>query len=477
MSVARHTSYNLLGTLTPVFVSFVTVPLYLELIGIERYGLLALCWLLIGYFGQFDLGVGRATAQQIAALHERGDDDRSQAFWTGAVVSGALAVLTLIIAVPLAPALLNQIGVSSLQLRGELMASLPLLILCVPLSICQSVLRGALEGRRAFLAINLLVAAAAVATGILPLGAILLWGPSLPHLIAATFLVRLVLLISLAVTCRRLVPVGPYERPTRERIRPVLRFGAWLTVSNIVGPLMVMFDRFLIGAVIGAAAVGIYTVPFNLIAQLLVVPAALANALFPRMAAYGPGGIGRLAFLSTACLITPTAVLGIFVVGPFLSWWVGSAVGQQSTELALILIIGGWANALAQIPYASLQAQGRTDSPAKAHLAELLPYLAALWLGLSHYGVAGAAIAWSARSVVDLAVLGYLSGIARHSVRSIALQGAVVAAVAAYVVVEGPSLPAMFVALLGVSLLAALMLRSDSELLDRLKLGLARRAL
>ena len=412
MSVPRHTIYNMAGAAVPILVSLATVPLYLARIGLDRYGVLAICWLILGYFNIFDFGLGRAASQSIAALAEAPARDRSRIFWASARVSGALTLVAMVLLAPACKLALDQIKVPTPALRGEFDAALPWLVACLPLGLLNSLLNGALTGRREFLKVNLLGTVGSTATALFPLLAAVAWGPNLSHLIAAALTARLLTAGLLVAACRRAVPLLKPERPLPGEMRRLVSFGGWITVSNIIGPILAFWDRFLIGALLGSAAVALYVVPFNLVWQIVILPGSLTSAMFPLLALAGPEERERLSrralgFLSL--IMTPALLGGLIVLGPFLHVWLGSEKGAASAPVGYLLLLGLWTNSFALVPAARLEAQAKPGILARLHLAEVLPYVALLYPAVIVWGIRGAAVVWSLRCAVDTLLLFRLS--------------------------------------------------------------------
>lgn len=408
MSISRHAGYNLVGMIIPPLVQLVTIPLYLHHVGLDRYGVLAISWLLLGYFNLFDFGIGRATSQRLATLVDAEDADRSRLFWLSLRITGLLASAGTLLLLPALVVALGLIKVPTAALRAEFHGAIPLLALCLPLGMLNSLLSGALMGRRAFLRMNALNVFSSTATAVLPLVAALLWSPRLPALISAALVGRLLSTLLLLLACRRAVPILPPAPALPGEMHGLFRFGGWLTVSNIIAPVLTMWDRFLIGAVVGAAAVTIYVVPFNLVSQISLLPFSLTSAMYPLLASGSSDDrhrIARKALASLSLVITPAVLLALVAVEPFLRLWLGDTRGGAAAPVACLLLYGIWANSFALVPAVHLEAQARPSTLAKLHLSEVVPYVVLLYFAVRAFGVAGAAFVWSLRTSVDAAAL------------------------------------------------------------------------
>jgi O-antigen/teichoic acid export membrane protein len=406
--IGRNTTINVVGATFPLVLSLATIPAYLHLIGEARYGVLAVIWVVLGYFGVFDLGLSRATANQIARARNEPPASRERVFWTAVIVNASFGAVGGFVLFFLGHVLLGHVVKAAPGLRSEAVDALPWLAVAVPVTTVTLVLAGTLEGLERFLTANSLTVVGLAMFQLAPLGYAYWIGNSLSGLImAATLALIASVALSFAVTAMSL-PVRGRPRIDRERLGALLRYGSWITVTGLVSPLLTILDRILIGAVLGATAVTRYTVPYALVSRAQILSSGLARTIFPRFSMLGRTDathVARQSLRALAAVITPLAVIGAVALDPFLRVWVGDDIASSSAPVGEILLVGVWLNSVAVVPFAFLQAQGRPDVPAKFHLLELAPYIGALVLGLRLAEIEGAAWAWSGRAAVDALLL------------------------------------------------------------------------
>jgi O-antigen/teichoic acid export membrane protein len=413
LSVIRNTAYNFIGSIIPLAVSFVSVPLYLKIIGQERYGILSIAWVLLGYFGLFDLGLGRAVTFRIAATSDTSHEARSNILWAGLSVNLALGAAGAAVLWLVADYFFAHLLNVDERLRSEILMSVPLLAASLPVATTTGVLTGAMQGRERFLEVNLVSTLSTVLFQLLPL--MLAWfvGPHLVLLLSAALSVRIASAIVLGYQCRLEFSHSSPSQIQWTDIRSLMNYGGWVTVTSSVGALIVVVDRFVIGAILDAKSVATYSVPYQLAKQIAVLPAALTNALFPRLTSLSPTRQRVLYEEATATLtvVVSLAVLGaILLLEPFLQIWIGSNFAREAAPIGRVLLIGFWANALALVSFTQIQASGRPDLVARVHLFEFAPYLVALYFAATNYGLLGCAFVASARFIADYVLLAWLGG-------------------------------------------------------------------
>jgi O-antigen/teichoic acid export membrane protein len=410
--LARNTLLNLIGQALPLLVGVVTIPLVVHGLGTERFGLLSLAWVILGYFTIFDLGLGRAATKYVSEALGKGENDQvPEIIWTAVTFQAALGFLGALVLFGITDLLVERVLNIPPELLGEAKDTFHLLALSIPLVLISSSFSGVLEATQRFDLLNAVRIPSSILTFILPLVGLYL-GFGLPGIVVLILLARLGTLITFVWMDFRIVPDLRGPSPSLARFSSLFAFGGWVMISSIVGPFLVYLDRFLIGSLLTMGAVAYYTAPYEMVTRLWIVSASLSMTLFPAFSALeGVKDRERLSIffarsIKYVFLITGTSIVLIIVYAEkILQIWLGSDFAAESTSAVQVLAIGVLINSLAHTPFALLQGAGRPDLPAKFHLIELPIYVVMAWILIGEFGIAGAAGAWTFRVALDTVLL------------------------------------------------------------------------
>jgi len=475
--LVRNVFWNLLGIGVPLLVAILVIPMLIEGLGTARFGVLMLAWMVVGYFSLFDLGLGRALTKLVAERLGRGQgEDISELIWTAMSLMTVLGVLGAIVVAVLSPWLVGGVLKIPSELQDETLTVFYLLAVSIPVVIGTTGLCGILEAHQRFGLVNAVR---------IPLGMLSFLGPltvlpfssSLVPVVAVLMIVRLISWCVYAVLCLNVEPTLQHSIRIRgSMVKPLVNFGGWMTVTNIVGPLMVYLDRFLIGAVVSMVAVAYYATPYDVVTKLWVVSGALMGVMFPAFAAALVTDRVRASLLFDRAIkyvflsLFPVVLVVVTFASEGLNLWLGREFADNSALVLQLLAIGVFINSHAQMPFGMLQSAGRADLVAKLHLLELPFYLLALWWLLDAYGIIGAAIAWVLRVTVDALILfvmtdRLLSIGAPFSRQPVLLTCLVLAVLTFGAMISGHAVKGLFVALvlMAYALLTWFVLLADDE--------------
>lgn len=408
MSVKRNTIWNLAGSGIPVIAAVAFIPYILRHLGAEAFGVLTLVWALIGYFSLFDMGVGRALTYELSKLRAANDDQAiSVTLKAGLLLTLAAGLLGALVMLILAPALATQWLKISPDLQHDTQLAFQIAALGVISTTITSGLRGALEGLERFDSSNINKIILGFCVFALPAISIWLHGNKLSTMTLYLVLVRVAVVLFAAYQLRRYLMM-PLVSGLTQHIKPLLNYGVWITVTGIIGPLMVYGDRFFVSAAVGAALLPLYAIPQEGLQRLLMLPSALCGALLPKLAAM-PMHEAHQVYNNNYKRIT-LAMFGICVLAallayPTLAWWLSVDFARKAMPIVLVLCVGIWLNATALVPITLLLAKGNPRTIALFHLFEFLVYALALWWLAKQFGLIGAAWAWVGRVALDLVLL------------------------------------------------------------------------
>ncbi len=409
MSIIKNSIWNLVGYVIPSLVAIPALGYMAHKLGPELFGIYTIAIAVVGYAGIFDMGLTRAITREIA-IYRNNSAERKKIIASATVFLLALSTLGGCLVLIFSASIVHFLNITAADFV-DINNSFKLLALTIPIFLLNQLWIAILEGDEKFKAVNIQKSFSSTFIAGMP-ALFVIFDGTLLSAIAGLLISRIIsLLIAFLLVRNEIVQSG--MRLDLVTFKRLIFFGGWITVSNIISPAMVYFDRFIISNMLGARHVAYYSGPSEAIARLGILPAAVGRAIFPKLSCAGhKDELKRnmtVSWLLMFAVCAPVVIIGIVFAEDILHLWLGTSYAAHSKNILIILLVGFLFNALAQVPFTAIQSAGKAKITALLHCVEIIPYFVMLYFFVQHYGLIGVAFAWSIRVIVDWIILTIIS--------------------------------------------------------------------
>ena len=404
----RNVGLNLVGWALPAAAALASIPLLARGLGPARFGLVVLAWSCVSIFSLFDFGLGRALTRVVAErLASHDDEGIADIVWSASWLLLGLTTVLAVVGVGAAPTIVDRLLHVPADARDDAIGVVRLIALAIPPLAHGVALRGVLEAGQRFRIVNQLRVPLGIATYAGPLVA-LPFGASAHVAVAIVVAARIAYWVAHFFVLDSVAPgISRPRSASTHALRELLSVGGWITVSNVVSPIIVQADRIAVATLFPIAASGWYGSAAEVATKQWLFTAALQPVLFSALsAAIRPAPARAAELMEQAARVTLLALLPVAIVlaafaEPGLRAWIGPAFSPDAGPVLRWLTVAVYVNAVAQVPYSVLQGGVDARGPALLHLIELPLYLALLFWLATTVGIRGVAIAWFVRMSLD----------------------------------------------------------------------------
>ncbi len=366
----RNIFFNIAGTLWSGIMQFAFVPVYLHLLGIEAYGLIAFSLTIQALLVVMEMGLAPAMNYEMARLAPGEGSLRAHDFvrtsemlsWgVGLAIGGAVAFF--------APEITRQwIKVGNLDIKA-VEGSIALLGLMIAFQIPQSLYNGGLLGLQRHDVLNSLGASFATIQNV---GAVLIlyfYSPTIIAFFAWRSLSAFLKIFFTRVAFLRCLPkVEQTPGFNPGKFKEAFKFAIGMSGITITGIILTQVDKVVLSKTLELNDYGLYMLAAAVANALTMLSAPLFNSFFPLftslVAQKDFDELEKKYHLNTQLMglaLIPAAMIMIFFSSELLLLWTGKPeVASGAASAMSVLALGTALNGMMLVPFALQLAHGQT---------------------------------------------------------------------------------------------------------------------
>lgn len=403
----RNSIWNAAGAAVPAVVAFVTIPILVSCLGTKGFGWLTLITSVIGYFGIIDINLNSGAIRFLSEAISKGDRLlQREIFWVNLIFYGILGGVVCVLLPIFSDEIVGAFGDANLDERRDLILALSIGGVGFAVSQIQSAFVSTLQAAQRYdlsarseiifgVIVNVLSAsAAALGYGI--------WA-----IILGRVVVSFMNCVYLIFVLRGIEFPMKYVTPRREVSKSMLSFSGYSYLSKLASTMQQHADKLIVGAIGGASAVAIYTVPITLASRVLGMFSRMAAVLFPHASSMATQS--RLDELKAIYLesLKKFSFLNFAACSIFIIWgdlilksWVGAEFVDNGYFVLILMAFALFFDSLTNLPSILNDALGSPRSTGIFAVSRGVLGIVVVYIGVFSFGLIGAALGHLITSVV-----------------------------------------------------------------------------
>ena len=405
MQVKRNLIANFAGRAWTALISFIFLPIYVRLLGVESYGLITIFISLNALIQVLDFGLSTTINRELARLtaveaSEREARDLVRTLEAVYWLIGLAIALSMVVAAPWAAS--HWIHAKGLS-PGAITQALALMGLAFAFVWPDSLYAGGMMGLQRQVYMN---GIRVVVATVQYVGAALLL-TYVSHTIQMFFLWQIVAFAAQTLALRsavwRFLPSCPHPPGFQKSVWAAnWRFAAGMTGLALTSAVLTQLDKVVLSRVLTLEMLGYYGIAMQLAGMLAALTGPILSAVFPSYTQLASQeNVTELTLLYhkscrlLAGLIIPIALTLCLFAPQLLLFYMRDPVrvGHIHTLLS-ILVIGTALNSLMTLPLGLQLAYGWTNLANYKNIVAVVLFVPSLIWMTTRYGAAGAAIMW-----------------------------------------------------------------------------------
>ncbi len=416
MSLKSNIAASYASQFYTTLIGIVLVPVYLQYMGSEAYGLVGFFAMLQAWFNLLDLGLTPTIARESARYHGGAISalDYCRVYrslsvvFVGIALAGGAALFALAGTVTHHWLNLGQLP------PAEVITAMQIMAICVALRWMGGLYRGVVSGSERLVWLSGFNAVIATLRFVAVLGSMWAWGFTPIVFFWHQLAVAALEVFALLWMCHALLPkrhdiaqaIGWSLKP----IQPLLRFSMSIAVTSSVWVLVTQTDKLLLSGILPLAEFGYFSSAVLVAGGITLLTGPISSTIMPRMArlhAERKGAEVQRIYNGATQLVAITAGTAATTMAwcaePLMFAWTGSReITDNTADVLRLYAVGNGLLAISAFPFYMQYARGSLRHHFIGNCVMGLLLVPTIVVAGSRYGAVGAGSAWVAVNALYL---------------------------------------------------------------------------